>query len=73
MASIHKLTKPTLMEILESVPQRFWPSRKTRQDKAVIVEAIHRAHFISGPEGDRVRGALATAWRKRREAGLPNV
>jgi hypothetical protein len=62
MASISSLTKSDLLQILEKCPQRFWPPRPTRQDKATLVDAIRNAHYGN----EAVRKALADAWRRRR-------
>ena len=51
------LTKKQLLDVLESVPQRYWPPRPTRQDRAVLVERIHAAAV--GPAGEAVRVAIA--------------
>ena len=66
MASISDLTKAQLLEVLEHVPQQFWPPRPTRQDKETLVEVVWRAHMMPAPKGNAVRGALAAAWKRRR-------
>jgi hypothetical protein len=42
------LSKPQLLAALERTPQRYWPPRPTRQDKATLVEAIERALLTGG-------------------------
>lgn len=69
MASITILTKPELLQALNYAPQQFWPPRPTRQGKAVLVDAVTRAHYAAA--GDRVRAKLACLWHQRRLAGLP--
>jgi hypothetical protein len=68
MARIINLPKHELLLVLEYTPQRFWPPRPTRQDKRILAEAIEHAHYLGGSEGERVRGALAEAWRRQRES-----
>lgn len=63
MASIASLPKSELLRVLESVPQRLWPPRPTRQDKAILVDAIRNAHYGN----EKVREALAAAWKRQRE------
>lgn len=65
MAMIRDLPKWELLAIMEHVPQRFWPPRPIRQDKATLVDAIERAHYADAG----TRAALAAAWARRR-AGI---
>lgn len=62
---LSKLTKAQALAVLESVPQRYWPPRPTRQDKRTITRAIFRA--LHGPEAHVVRSALALAVRSALE------
>jgi hypothetical protein len=40
---VEEMTKPELLDRLETVPQHFWPPRPTRQDKAELVRAVNEA------------------------------
>lgn len=48
---VEQLTKPELLDRLETVPQHFWPPRPTRQDKAELVQAIKTAETSERPRG----------------------
>lgn len=47
-ARIAKLTKREALDELETVPQRFWPPRPTRQSVDELRRCIARARITSG-------------------------
>lgn len=52
-AAFEGLTRNQLLNLMEHVPQRFWPPRPTRQDKStlqwVVVRAVRAGAYAFDP------------------------
>jgi hypothetical protein len=58
-------TKSQLLQLIEEVPQSYWPPRPTRQDKATLLAVITRA-FNAGVFGNESMSDIAARLNTRK-------
>ncbi len=59
--ALDTLTRHQLLDVLEAVPQSYWPPRPTRQDKAELKARVFQA--LQSPNSARIARAIFQAAR----------